>query len=60
MGCQKGGSLSTSAMARSVHSGGVNTCFADGSVHFIKESISQYTWGLLNSKNDGLVISEEY
>jgi prepilin-type N-terminal cleavage/methylation domain-containing protein/prepilin-type processing-associated H-X9-DG protein len=60
MGCQKGGSLSTSGMARSAHQGGVNSCFADGSVHFISESISEYTWGLLNSKNDGLVITEAY
>jgi prepilin-type N-terminal cleavage/methylation domain-containing protein/prepilin-type processing-associated H-X9-DG protein len=48
------------AMARSRHSGGVNACFADGHVQFIKNSISQLTWVLLQSRNDGLVISEEY
>jgi prepilin-type N-terminal cleavage/methylation domain-containing protein/prepilin-type processing-associated H-X9-DG protein len=61
MGCQWDNKLNNdSAMARSLHAGGVNTCFADGSVHFIKDSIAQLTWGLLNSKSDGLVISNDY
>jgi prepilin-type N-terminal cleavage/methylation domain-containing protein/prepilin-type processing-associated H-X9-DG protein len=60
MGCIKGGNLETSGMARSLHTGGVNACFCDGSVHFIRDSISQVTWGLLNSKNDGVVIAEDY
>ncbi len=59
MGCQKAqGNFMTSAMSRSLHPGGVNTCFADGSVHFIKDSITEYTWGLLLSKADGLVVNE--
>src|SRR5207247_1784555 len=49
-----------SAMARSLHSGGVNACFADGSVKFIKNDITELTWGLLQSKADGLVITEAY
>ncbi len=32
---------------RSRHSGGVNTLFADGSVHFIKSSVSPITWWCL-------------
>jgi prepilin-type N-terminal cleavage/methylation domain-containing protein/prepilin-type processing-associated H-X9-DG protein len=65
MGCVFNGKptslgLETSGMARSLHTGGVNSCFADGSVHFIRESITEYTWGLLNSRNDGLVITEDY
>jgi prepilin-type processing-associated H-X9-DG protein len=47
-------------MARSLHTGGVNACFGDGSVKFIKEGITELTWGLLNSKNDGQVITEDY
>jgi prepilin-type N-terminal cleavage/methylation domain-containing protein/prepilin-type processing-associated H-X9-DG protein len=61
MGCQWDKSLNNdSAMARSLHSGGVNACFGDGSVHFIKETITELTWGLLNSKNDGVVINGDY
>jgi prepilin-type N-terminal cleavage/methylation domain-containing protein/prepilin-type processing-associated H-X9-DG protein len=60
MGCQKGGSVMTSAQARSMHTGGVNACFCDGSVRFITNNISQLTWGLINSKSDGLPISEDY
>jgi prepilin-type processing-associated H-X9-DG protein len=58
MGCIKGGNLMTSGMARSRHTGGVNACFCDGSVHFIQNGITEYTWGLLNSKSDGLVITD--
>jgi len=41
---------------RSRHSGGVNTLFADGSVKFIKNSISQTTWWALGTKAGGEVI----
>ncbi len=46
----------TSAQSRSLHTGGVNCCFADGSVHFISNSITQLTWVQLMSKADGQVI----
>jgi prepilin-type N-terminal cleavage/methylation domain-containing protein/prepilin-type processing-associated H-X9-DG protein len=62
MGCFPGSSSSAaypdvtnSAMARSKHTGGVNCCFGDGSVHFIHEGISQWVWCLLQSRNDGQV-----
>ena len=45
------------ANSRSLHTGGVNACFADGSVRFIKDSISQATWFFINSRNDGVAVS---
>jgi prepilin-type processing-associated H-X9-DG protein len=45
--------------ARSRHPGGVNTLFGDGSVHFIKNSISPLTWVQLGSINGGEVISSD-
>ena len=56
MGCTTSGTLMTSGMSRSLHSGGVNVCFADGSVHFIKNSISELNWCRLLSKSDGQII----
>ncbi len=51
------GDVMTSAMARSNHTSyGVNSCFADGSVHFLSNSITQWNWCLLQSKNDGFTI----
>jgi prepilin-type N-terminal cleavage/methylation domain-containing protein/prepilin-type processing-associated H-X9-DG protein len=51
------GDQANSAMARSRHLGGVNSAFGDGSVHFIQNSIDQYTWCILQSKNDGQIIN---
>jgi prepilin-type processing-associated H-X9-DG protein len=42
--------------ASSYHSGGVNVGFLDGSVRFIKDSISLQTWGELATKAGGEVI----
>jgi prepilin-type processing-associated H-X9-DG protein len=41
------------------HPGGVNVGFADGSVKFIKNSISLQTWWALGSRNQGEVISSD-
>jgi prepilin-type N-terminal cleavage/methylation domain-containing protein/prepilin-type processing-associated H-X9-DG protein len=60
MGCTTSGTSMTSAMARSLHTGGVNCCFADGSVHFVKNSVSQLTWVRLLSKADGQVTGTDY
>jgi prepilin-type N-terminal cleavage/methylation domain-containing protein/prepilin-type processing-associated H-X9-DG protein len=61
MGCTTSGTGMTSAMARSLHAGGgVNCCFADGSVHFVSKSVSQLTWVQLLSKADGQVTGIDY
>jgi prepilin-type N-terminal cleavage/methylation domain-containing protein/prepilin-type processing-associated H-X9-DG protein len=41
---------------QSRHPGGVNVCFLDGSVKFIKDSISIGVWGALGTKAGGEVI----
>jgi len=45
--------------ARSKHSGGVNVAFCDGSVRFIKNSVSQPTYMALSSSRGGEVISSD-
>lgn len=45
--------------ARSYHSGGVNVCMADGSVRFIKDSISLPTWRALGTRAGGEIISAD-
>ena len=47
------------ANATSNHSGGVNTLFGDGSVKFIKDSISLNTWWALGTRSSGEVISAD-
>jgi prepilin-type N-terminal cleavage/methylation domain-containing protein/prepilin-type processing-associated H-X9-DG protein len=59
MGCIKKGNLMTSGMSRSQHTGGVNVCFGDGSVRFIRNSIDEQTWCLLISKADGQVVTTD-
>jgi prepilin-type N-terminal cleavage/methylation domain-containing protein/prepilin-type processing-associated H-X9-DG protein len=62
MGCfpNTAGDQMNSAIARSKHAGGVNAGFGDGSVRFITNSIDQYTWCILQSKNDGQVLPNAY
>jgi len=43
----------------SMHPGGVNTAFADGSVRFIKNSISPVTWFALQTIANGEVVSAD-
>jgi prepilin-type N-terminal cleavage/methylation domain-containing protein/prepilin-type processing-associated H-X9-DG protein len=45
--------------ASSQHPGGVNVLFGDGSVRFIKDSVSMATWQALGSRNGGEVISSD-
>ncbi len=50
-----------SASANSLHPGGVNLCFADGSVHFIKNSVAPQAWWGLGTRAGGEVIgSDQY
>ena len=44
--------------ARSLHPGGVNACMADGSVRFVKDSISASVWRALGTRNGGEVLSD--
>jgi len=45
--------------AGSRHPGGVNVCFGDGSVHFIKQTISLQAWWALGTKAGGEVLSAD-
>jgi prepilin-type N-terminal cleavage/methylation domain-containing protein/prepilin-type processing-associated H-X9-DG protein len=42
--------------ARSLHAGGVNACFCDGSVRFIKDSITATAWWALLARDDGTTV----
>jgi prepilin-type N-terminal cleavage/methylation domain-containing protein/prepilin-type processing-associated H-X9-DG protein len=44
---------------RSFHPGGVNMGFADGSVKFIKQSISDYAWQALGTRSQGEVLTAD-
>jgi prepilin-type N-terminal cleavage/methylation domain-containing protein/prepilin-type processing-associated H-X9-DG protein len=52
-----GGQYRTLVGASSYHPGGVNVGFLDGSVRFIKNSVSQQTWWGIATKAGGEVIS---
>jgi prepilin-type processing-associated H-X9-DG protein len=61
MGCRNSpSSYSMGGQARSRHIGGINAAFCDGHVQFINNSISQLTWVLLQSTNDGMVPGNDY
>ena len=44
---------------KSLHPGGCNMLFADGSVHFLKSSINAVTYAALGSRNGGEVVSSD-
>jgi prepilin-type N-terminal cleavage/methylation domain-containing protein/prepilin-type processing-associated H-X9-DG protein len=54
-----GGPTYMSLAASSYHPGGVNTLFADGSVRFVKDSVSPVTWRALGTIAGGEVISAD-
>jgi prepilin-type processing-associated H-X9-DG protein len=45
--------------ASSFHSGGVNVGFMDGSVRFVKNSVSPQTWWAIATKAGGEVVSSD-
>ena len=47
------------ASPNSLHPGGVNMCFADGSVRFIKDSVNLQTWWALGTRAGGEVVSSD-
>ena len=50
-----GGFFAAHVTARSFHPGGVNVCFADGSVRFIRDTISLPQWRALGTRAGGEV-----
>jgi prepilin-type N-terminal cleavage/methylation domain-containing protein/prepilin-type processing-associated H-X9-DG protein len=48
-----------SAPPTSNHPGGVNICFTDGSVRFVKDSVSYQTWWALGTRAGGEVVSSD-
>ncbi len=51
--------LSLNITTRSLHSGGVNSLMADGSVKFIKNSVNVMTWQAIGSRNGGEVVGSD-
>ena len=49
----------TGANPSSNHPGGVNVAFMDGSVRFVKNSVSLPTWWALGTRNGGEVVSSD-
>ncbi|MDR3632198.1 MAG: DUF1559 domain-containing protein [Isosphaeraceae bacterium] len=57
--CNAGSQIDNTISAQSFHSGGVNVLFLDGSVKFIKSSISQATWWAISTYSLGEVVSSD-
>jgi hypothetical protein len=53
------GNNNSGGQSRSFHEGGVNLCLGDGSVRFVKNSISEYVWWQLMTCQDGTVLSAD-
>lgn len=54
MGCRVAGEQGEANLqsgSRSLHHGGVNVLFADGSAHFIANEIDELTWHGLHTRN---------
>jgi prepilin-type N-terminal cleavage/methylation domain-containing protein/prepilin-type processing-associated H-X9-DG protein len=58
-GANEWGVIDGLATATSNHPGGVNICFGDGSVRFVKDSVAPQTWWALGTKAGGEVVSSD-
>lgn len=56
--CGNGSHNKALTAARSNHTGGVNTLYADGSVRFVRDAIPQATWWALATRNGGEVVND--
>jgi len=54
-----GGMFNSGGQSRSLHPGGVNVGFGDGSVKFIKNTISQRVWFNILCRKDGSIVSAD-
>jgi prepilin-type processing-associated H-X9-DG protein len=53
------GGIQDAITATSNHPGGVNVCFADGSVKFVKDSVGVPIWWAIGSRNQSEVVSAD-
>ena len=53
------GGFNDAITATSLHPGGVNVAFCDGSVHFIKNSVAMTVWWALGSRNQSEILSSD-
>jgi len=53
------GGTSSMISPTSNHPGGVNVCFTDGSVKFVRDTIAPQTWWAIGTRNGGEVVSAD-
>jgi prepilin-type N-terminal cleavage/methylation domain-containing protein/prepilin-type processing-associated H-X9-DG protein len=53
------GGTSGMVTATSNHPGGVNVCFGDGSVRFVKDSVAPTTWWAIGTRNQAETLSSD-
>jgi prepilin-type N-terminal cleavage/methylation domain-containing protein/prepilin-type processing-associated H-X9-DG protein len=53
------GGFNDAITASSLHTGGVNICFTDGSVKFVKDSISIPVWWAIGTRNQSELVSAD-
>ena len=58
--CGNGSHNKGLSTARSYHGGGVNVGFMDGSVRFVRDSVSLDTWRAISTRNTGEVVPNDF